>query len=578
MKVGAKNALGFGIVLAIMFVMGGYSYYSSSDTRTQLAELDRASQRSDAATTAKDNYINGVLAARGYMLYGDETFAKTTMERFDAALKAAETVKTKTVKAEVKAETDKIIEAIKKYREGLETRLFPAVKAYHLEKKSPNVDMATLRRLDAGFVSLGNDLRPFTETISKGIDAIQAEANKTNDERLAKLQSNALAVERLVLILTLVSLGIGIFISIFLTRGITRPLLALRGRVDELAEGRFDRDIEKAFLDRKDEFGEISHAFDKMVRNLRALIKQVSQSAEHLAASSEELTASAQQSADASNQVAGSITQMAEGSERQVTAVNETSAVVEEISATIEEVAATAQDMAGVAGKTSAATASGQTAVDSAVAQMGSVGEGSKKAKAAAGNLETGSRQIAEIVGLISSIAGQTNLLALNAAIEAARAGEAGRGFAVVAEEVRKLAEQSEQAATQITQLISKNDANIKNVVGVVDSTIHDIEQGISLVNNAGAGFGEIGKLVKDLSQQVNQISTALSEVATGSERIVHSIRDVEKISRASSAEAQSVSAATEEQSASTEEIASSSQALAKLATDLQHAMTKFRV
>ena len=311
---------------------------------------------------------------------------------------------------------------------------------------------------------------------------------------------------------------------------------------------------------------------------MRQLIGQVSQSAEQLAASSEELTASAEQSAQASNQVAASVTEMAHGSEKQVAAVNDTSAIVEEISATMEEVAATAQEMAGKANDTSKATVDGQNSVDQAIGQMKNIGQGAQQAQQAAGELEAGSRQIEVIVGLISSIAGQTNLLALNAAIEAARAGEQGRGFAVVAEEVRKLAEQSEQAARQIKGLIGTNDNNIKNVVGVVSNTIKEIDQGVALVSKAGDGFGEIRSLVETVTAQVGDISRALSEIAVGSQQIVGSMKAVETVSRAAAAEAQTVSAATEEQSASTEEIASASQALAKLATDLQAAMGKFRI
>jgi methyl-accepting chemotaxis protein len=379
----------------------------------------------------------------------------------------------------------------------------------------------------------------------------------------------------------LIGLALGclvvVMIIIFWTSGsFVKPIVRISKIAQDIAAGNLNI-LQKTIHD-KSEFGQLSDNIIIMSQNLRQLVQQVQTQSHHLAASSEELTASAQQSAEASNQVAGSIAQMANGAEQQVQAVNETSAAVEQITATIVEVSGTASEMAAMVAHTVEATNNGQVAVDSAVSQMAKVGTGAKKAHSAAGELEAGSRQIEEIVALISNIAGQTNLLALNAAIEAARAGEAGRGFAVVAEEVRKLAEQSEDAAQQIKGIIGKNNSNIHNVVDAVGAAIADIEAGVQLVNTAGQGFSSIGGQVGDVAAKTKDISQALSEISTGSQRIMMAIKSVEKISRETAAEAQNVSAATEEQSASTEEIASSSQSLANLAGDLQTAVAKFRV
>jgi methyl-accepting chemotaxis protein len=578
LNVGTKIALGFGIILIILFIMGGYSYYKAAGLDVLTSDLARASKRADAGVKVQSDFIAGVLAARGYMVYADENFAKQSEQKFNDAIKGLGEVAKFTVNPKVKEMVARAEENLVKYKDGVVKQLFPAVKEYNDAKKLPTATMTSLSLLEQKFVGIGRQLVPFSESVGKAVAEILEEANAVTHNRLDKADKDTSDLRQVMLILTIVSLALGIMVSIFLTRLITKPLKSVIERVDKMAEGYFDKDIDKDFLSRGDEFGDMARSFDKMTRSTRGLIRQVSQSSEQLAASSEQLTASAQQSAEAANNVAQSIQQVAMGSEKQVGAVNETSAIVEEISATMEEVAATAGEMATLSDKTAKAAIEGKKSIDTAVSQMGAVSTGSKQAQVAAEELKASSAQIGEIVGLISTIAGQTNLLALNAAIEAARAGEQGRGFAVVAEEVRKLAEQSEAAAHQIKELVDKNHGSIGNVVGAIDVAIRDITQGVDLVNVAGNNFAAINSQINQVTEQVAIIAKAVNEAATGSQRIVSSIKEVENLSRDAAAESQNVSAATEEQSASMQEIAASSQALAKLAEGLQQAMSKFHV
>ena len=105
-------------------------------------------------------------------------------------------------------------------------------------------------------------------------------------------------------------------------------------------------------------------------------------------------------------------------------------------------------------------------------------GEVVRQTVGAMDGIETSSKQIANIIGVIDEIAFQTNLLALNAGVEAARAGDAGRGFAVVATEVRALAQRSADAAKEIKTLIS--------------ASTQQVDAGVKLVSETGQALGRI--------------------------------------------------------------------------------------
>jgi len=363
---------------------------------------------------------------------------------------------------------------------------------------------------------------------------------------------------------------------VVIAKRVAKPISQLRDECMLLAQGDLREGEARSFSE--DEIGQLGSGFQEMRRNLRELTSKMLSQSEQVAASSEELTASAEQSAQAANQVAISITEVAQGTNNQIQAVEQTMAVVEQISAAIEQTAATSNEVAAMAVETTEAVKGGQQAVNKAVLQMGNVGKGSAALQVTVDKLADSSKQIGQIVSVISGIAAQTNLLALNAAIEAARAGEAGRGFAVVADEVRKLAEQSATAAKEITDLVTDNTNNIDSAVTVMNSSTENIKVGIEVVTGAGQAFEDIAQQIHVMAEQVKEISAATQEVAVGSQRIVEAMKNIEETSKDSAAQAETVSAATEEQSASMEEIASSSQGMARLAADMQQAVSAFKI
>lgn len=188
------------------------------------------------------------------------------------------------------------------------------------------------------------------------------------------------------------------------------------------------------------------------------------------------------------------------------------------------------------------------------------------------------SKEIGQIIGAITSIAEQTNLLALNAVIEAARAGEHGSGFAVVADEVRKLAEQSVRSAQEISQLISITQHDTNKAVESMEFVTKEVISGMEVVNNAGNSFVHIQESVNEVTIQIQEVSSAVQQMAAGAEQAVQSMKFITELADTAASCTQSVSTATEEQLAAMHEIASAAKYLTKMADDLQALIRRFTI
>jgi methyl-accepting chemotaxis protein len=191
--------------------------------------------------------------------------------------------------------------------------------------------------------------------------------------------------------------------------------------------------------------------------------------------------------------------------EQQASSVEQTAAALEEVTTAVKDAALRASEAGELVARTKAGAETSGTIVQDAVSAMEEI--------------ETSSREISNIIGVIDDIAFQTNLLALNAGVEAARAGEAGKGFAVVAQEVRELAQRSANAAKEIKALITKSGDQVRQGVELVGETGRRLATIVSEVQGINGNVSAIATTSREQSTGLNEINVAVNQMDQGTQK-----------------------------------------------------------
>ena len=275
-------------------------------------------------------------------------------------------------------------------------------------------------------------------------------------------------------------LGGGLFYLV--RRTISAPLGELTEAVTLVAQG----DLTQAFATaRSDEIGTLVRSVEHLRQSYQQALEKVRAAAESIRIASMEIATGNQ---DLSNRT-----------EHTASNLQGTAASMAQLMHTVQRSEDAARQANGLAASAEQVAQRGGTVVSEVVTTMGEITQSSRK--------------IADITGVIDSIAFQTNILALNAAVEAARAGEQGRGFAVVAAEVRSLAHRSAEAAKEIKQLI---DASVDRVgsgarqVQAAGDTMQEIVHSVQRVNQI---MGEMAATAAAQSSDIAHVNTAVVEL-----------------------------------------------------------------
>ncbi|WP_051293068.1 methyl-accepting chemotaxis protein [Citrifermentans bremense] len=394
------------------------------------------------------------------------------------------------------------------------------------------VDLAAQGRQDEAINIMRNQggdvISKVDEEIAKAIAINKAQAKKRHaDNESASVQ--ALAFSALCL-----SLGVAaaVLVGYFMSRGITRPLRAIAGKVAEIAEG--DLTARIATGDdggtSRNELHLLAHHVNGMAETLHGVASGIVRQSGKLAAASGELNGTSSLMARQALTARGEIDTVASSGEE----LNQTASEIARncgMAADNVSVANGAVDRArGVMGET--------------LASMRLIGDHARETSGLVGELGKRSLQIGEITETIDDIADQTNLLALNAAIEAARAGEQGRGFAVVADEVRALASRTTAATREISQMIKSIQAETRRAVEAMGRGVVEAEQGVGKAQLTGEALEAVIRSIGAISVEVSQIATAAEEQSSSVYGMTGNIRQVNGVIRESEAGIQQFAAA----------------------------------
>ncbi len=316
-----------------------------------------------------------------------------------------------------------------------------------------------------------------------------------------------------------------------------RPIKRLIDVMDQIAEGKLTVRAENLS---NDEIGYIGQHFNHLIDKFSILIRQITESSDNISKTTNSVSNSI-------NKTNSSILEMNQSIEKEEEAYLESHSRIQATSTKITMALASVESVSESIDAQASVVAESSTSINKMMESIQSVNNISQRAKLISENLltvaqegeksvrelvEAGeeighfSKQISEMISLISNIAEQTNLLAMNAAIEAAHAGDYGKGFAVVADEIRKLAENSGRSAHEITSIIKEVTEKIDNSSELGHQALEGFDRLLSDVKENTQMNAEISNTMDQQAKGANEIMESMSMLLQVTEQVQHSTQE----------------------------------------------------
>lgn len=321
------------------------------------------------------------------------------------------------------------------------------------------------------------------------------------------------AIKKITLVCVLLAVFLALLTGTAVASGINSAIGKISRAVRATSEGDLTAEIAHCG---KDELGMLAAGINRMLYEMKTLIRNNQSVAEQVVTSGEQVQKATGKIKTSSDAILSCVEELKEGAASQAGEAENCLLEMEELSKKVNVVYQRADKVIEAARDSRNLALNGVKTIENLKGHSIAVKDQMRQIGREIDELEVNSVTINSIVDMINDIAEQTNLLALNASIEAAKAGGMGRGFAVVAEEIRKLAEKSGEAAIKIKANINNIQVNNRQV--------------IITVNTAGKTVENQGQALLDAIDMFHQIKDCVDNLTVDMEGILSELGEVEKI------------------------------------------------
>ena len=539
-KIAARLLMGFGVLIILIASLSGFSVYSGRETADSFSLVKRAYENAIVDQRMEKNLYVARMNVFAALATGDEDHWKMADEAIKTTRLWQKNLLDNTRDSERRSKVVAIGDKIESYASIVKKMRDVKGKNVSLDVPDVRLTLADATSVVASIDGNGKDILESYEGIAK--------------VRIEHADSQVQSVINVAIIIGLISVVLGIGLSIAISNSITGGIGALSLLVKKIEE---TGDLSlRADASGNDELAEMARGLNALMHEIDSVMTATNAAMDKVAANdlSARVTVTAKgdagrlkdnlnrsltalsgalrnvannirQVAAATGQASSAIGQISDGSQSQMHAIRQITVGLAQTARAVEEVSASAQMSSTHARQAASLVNEGRGRIVEMVQTVNAIASSAK--------------EITKITDVIGQIARQTNMLSLNAAIEAARAGEAGKGFAVVAEEVGKLADHSGRSVSEINALVERADAETArgvHVAGVVGGSIDQIAQGVSesekMANAIAAAVEQQSVSVEEIRANMEQLQTIGETNASASEEVTATMVELARIAQ----------------------------------------------